>query len=104
VGGAPGGARAPPPEPDSRIECGDWFERRDAALLAHVTQIDPDGFWFQVPRDLERERYPYEGYVVLRSDVPVEPGERDLFAGIDLDAWDASRGLQVDGADPSPAS
>jgi mycothiol S-conjugate amidase len=98
------GDREPPPEPDSRIECGDWFERRDAALLAHVTQIDPDGFWFQVPRDLERERYPYEGYVVLRSDVPVEPDERDLFAGIDLDTWDGSRGLQVDGADPSPAS
>jgi mycothiol S-conjugate amidase len=64
----------------------DWFGRRDAALRAHVTQIDPDGFWFQVPRELERERYPYEAYVVLRSDVELRRPEPDLFAGLDLEA------------------
>jgi mycothiol S-conjugate amidase len=76
--------RGPSPEPDARVECADWFERRDAALRAHVTQIDPDGFWFQIPRELERDVYPYEGYVLLRSDVTVQPGEDDLFAGLDL--------------------
>jgi mycothiol S-conjugate amidase len=74
---------APPPV-DTWIEVGDWLERRDAALLAHVTQIDPDGFWFDVPRDLEREVWPYEGFLLLRSDVAVRADEDDLFAGLDL--------------------
>jgi mycothiol S-conjugate amidase len=74
------------PEPDALVDVADWFGRRDAALRAHVTQIDPDGFWFQVPRELERERYPYEAYVVLRSDVELRRPEPDLFAGLDLEA------------------
>ncbi len=78
--------------PDARIECADWFKRRDAALIAHVTQIDPDGSWFQVPRELEREIYPYESYVLLRSDVPFERTEADLFEGIDVDEVDAHDG------------
>ena len=32
------------------IPCGDFFEIRDKALIAHATQIDPDGGWFRVPR------------------------------------------------------
>jgi mycothiol S-conjugate amidase len=74
------------PDPDALVEVADWFGRRDAALRAHVTQIDPDGFWFQVPRELERERYPYEAYLRLRSDVEVPRPEDDLFAGLELDA------------------
>jgi mycothiol S-conjugate amidase len=81
------------PDPDTRIRCGEWFSRRDAALLAHVSQIDPDGFWFAVPRDLEREVYPYEAYQVLWSEVPVAADEQDLFAGIDLAAWDEAHGV-----------
>jgi mycothiol S-conjugate amidase len=73
------------PDPDALVEVADWFQRRDAALRAHVTQIDPDGFWFQVPRELERERYPYEAYLLLRSDVEVERPEPDLFAGLAVD-------------------
>jgi mycothiol S-conjugate amidase len=78
--------------PDARIECADWFARRDAALIAHVTQIDPDGGWFQVPRDLEREIYPYESYALLRTDVPFERTEDDLFAGLDIEGLDAAGG------------
>lgn len=76
--------------PDARVRCGDHFARRDAALLAHVSQIDPDGFWFAVPRELERAHYPYEAYLVLHSDVLVQPVEDDLFAGLDVDAIDAA--------------
>jgi mycothiol S-conjugate amidase len=72
------------PDPDALVDVADWFGRRDAALRAHVTQIDPDGFWFQVPRDLEREAYPFEAYLLLRSDVEVERPEPDLFAGLGL--------------------
>lgn len=80
------------PAPTTRIPCGDWFERRDAALRAHVTQIDPDGFFFQIPREVERATYPYESYDVLRSDVPTGDREDDLFAGLDLAALEATAG------------
>ena len=33
----------------TRVPCADYFEVRDQALLAHATQIDPDGRWFRVP-------------------------------------------------------
>lgn len=81
--------RVPAEVPDARIHCGAHFERRDAALLAHVSQIDPDGFWFGVPRELEIEHYPYEAYRLLRTDVLVQPVEADLFAGLDVAAIDA---------------
>ncbi len=80
--------RGPGPDPDARVPCASHFGRRDAALLAHVTQIDPDGFWFGIPRELEAERYPYEAYLILRSDVPVLRPEDDLFGGIDVDGYD----------------
>jgi mycothiol S-conjugate amidase len=88
-----GAGRSPSRAPDTRVECGAWFGRRDAALRAHISQIDPDGFWFQVPRDLEVRTYPYESYLVLRADVPVAPDEGDLFAGVDVALWDATVGL-----------
>ncbi len=88
--------RDPGWDPDAKVWCADHFERRDAALRAHVTQIDPDGHWFEVPRDLEREVYPYEGYRLLRTDVPVQRPEHDLFAGLDTAAVDAAA---VDTAD-----
>jgi mycothiol S-conjugate amidase len=84
------------PPPDARIRCDAWFARRDAALTSHVTQIDPEGFWFQIPRDLEAEVYPFEAYRNLRADVPVEGVEDDLFAGLDLAALDANGGWVTD--------
>jgi mycothiol S-conjugate amidase len=74
---------SPPPPPDAWVEVGDWLERRDAALLAHVTQVDPDGFWFAMPRQIEREVFPYEGFLLLRTDVVVRAPEGDLFSGLD---------------------
>jgi mycothiol S-conjugate amidase len=75
--------------PDARVWCAEQFGRRDAALLAHVSQIDPEGFWFGIPRDLEAEHYPYEAYVLLRTDVLTQVPEEDLFAGLDVEAIDA---------------
>lgn len=65
------------------IPCGDYFEVRDAALLAHATQVDPDGFWFSVPLDIQRAGWPTEDYQLARSRVDVELPENDLFAGLD---------------------
>ena len=72
----------PDPAIHARVEVGDWFDRRDAALRCHASQVDPDGFWFQVPRDLERELFPWDLYALLRP----EPGDQrewdDLFEGL----------------------
>jgi mycothiol S-conjugate amidase len=70
-------------DPAALIGVGDWIGRRDDALRAHVTQVDPDGFWFHVPRDLERAVYPYEAFLGIRSDVESDRPESDLFAGLE---------------------
>jgi mycothiol S-conjugate amidase len=66
----------------TRIECADFFETRDAALLAHATQIDPNSRWFAVPLDVQREVWPYEEYELARSLVDTTLPEDDLFSGI----------------------
>jgi mycothiol S-conjugate amidase len=67
----------------TRVHCADYFDRRDQALLAHATQIDPDGPWFHVPRDLQQRVWPTEDFEAAISYVAVEPVEDDLFAGIE---------------------
>ncbi|GAA2970946.1 mycothiol conjugate amidase Mca [Actinokineospora diospyrosa] len=66
----------------TRVECADYFEVRDAALLAHATQIDPNSRWFAVPLDLQRSVWPYEEYELVRSLVDSTLPEDDLFSGI----------------------
>ena len=66
----------------THVPCGDFFEIRDKALIAHATQIDPDGFWFRVPMDLQREVWPTEEYELARSLVDTSLPESDLFAGV----------------------
>ena len=82
--------RRPDIVPHARIHCADTFDRRDAALRAHASQVDPDGMWFAVPRDLERAAYPWEAYEMLWSLVPTVVPEADLFDGLDPVAWDAA--------------
>ena len=53
----------------TRVECAEYFDVRDEALLAHATQIDPDGFWFAVPREVQAEAWPTEDYQLVRSHV-----------------------------------
>ncbi|CAI9400535.1 Mycothiol S-conjugate amidase [Aestuariimicrobium sp. T2.26MG-19.2B] len=66
----------------TRVDCGDWFEVRDNALRAHATQVDPDGFWFQVPREIQLRVWPTEDYQLVESMVDTELPEDDLFAGL----------------------
>ena len=66
----------------TRVPCGDWFERRDAALIAHATQVDPHGRWFVTPLEVQRAAWPTEDYELARSLVDSELPEDDLFAGI----------------------
>lgn len=72
----------PQREVSARVHCADYFGHRDRALLAHATQIDPDGFFFAVPRDVEREVWPVEEFELADSKVGVDAPEEDLFAGL----------------------
>jgi mycothiol S-conjugate amidase len=73
--------------PHARIECSAQFARRDAALRAHASQVDPDGDWFAMPPALEQATYPWEAYMLLESHVMTMLPEDDLFAGLDVAAW-----------------
>ncbi|MET7468635.1 mycothiol conjugate amidase Mca [Micromonospora sp. NPDC005686] len=66
----------------TRVECADYFTVRDDALRAHATQIDPDGFWFQVPMELQQRAWPTEDFQLARSLVDSPLPESDLFAGV----------------------
>jgi mycothiol S-conjugate amidase len=71
-----------PHEITTRISCADYFDIRDQALLAHATQVDPDGGWFSVPLEVQRAAWPTEDYYLARSVVDTEIPESDLFAGV----------------------
>ncbi len=67
------------------VEVGDWLHHRRAALLAHRTQVDPEGHWMRLPDDVVREVFPWDEYVLARShvgEVPPPETEDDLFAGV----------------------
>ena len=71
-----------PPKLTTQVNVADWFERRDAALLAHATQVDPKGWFFRVPLDLQRDVWPTEDFELVRSLVDSTIPEDDLFAGV----------------------
>lgn len=69
----------------TRVPCGEYFGVRDQALLAHATQIDPDGAWFAIPLEVAQEVWPTEDYELVRAHVPTELPEDDLFTGVTPD-------------------
>jgi mycothiol S-conjugate amidase len=66
----------------TKIECAEYFAVRDQALLAHATQVDPDGTWFKVPLTMQKEIWPTEDFEAAVSYVPIAAQESDLFAGV----------------------
>ncbi len=66
----------------TRVPCGEYFGVRDQALLAHATQIDPDGPWFSIPHAIQQEVWPTEDFELVTSHVHSPIPEDDLFAGI----------------------
>jgi mycothiol S-conjugate amidase len=72
----------PEHEITTNIPCADYFEIRDQALIAHATQVDPNGGWFACPVEVQREAWPTEDYHLARSLVDTDKPEDDLFAGI----------------------
>jgi mycothiol S-conjugate amidase len=68
------------------IDVSDFLHKRREALLAHRTQVDPEGFWMRLPDSVVREVFPWEEFVLARSlvdtGVPDGEPEDDLFAGL----------------------
>ena len=80
------------PDPDhearltTKVPCAEYFATRDRALLAHATQVDPEGSWFSVPLEVHQQAWPTEDWQLVRSEVPTELPEDDLFAGLAVPA------------------
>jgi len=74
------------------IDVGDFLTNRRAGLLAHRTQVDPEGHWMRLPDDVIREVFPWEEFTLARSlvdnGVPDGEFENDLFAGLRAGAVD----------------
>jgi mycothiol S-conjugate amidase len=68
------------------VDVSEFLHKRREALLAHRTQVDPEGFWMRLPDDVVREVFPWEEFVLAQSlvDNGVADGdtEDDLFAGL----------------------
>lgn len=66
----------------TRVPCAEYFPIRDQALLAHATQIDPDGAFFAIPMEISQRAWPTEDFELARSLVETTLPEDDLFSGI----------------------
>jgi mycothiol S-conjugate amidase len=66
----------------TKVPCSDYFKVRDQALLAHATQIDPEGPFFAVPLELQADAWPTEDFELVFSEVGEIGPENDLFSGI----------------------
>jgi mycothiol S-conjugate amidase len=70
----------------TRIEVGEYMWARTQALLAHATQVDPtEPFWFGLDDDQLATIYPWEDWILAKSNVgsiPDSDTEFDLFDGV----------------------
>jgi mycothiol S-conjugate amidase len=68
------------------VDVSDFLHKRREALLAHRTQVDPEGFWMRLPDDVVRQVFPWEEFQLARTlvdtGVPEGEAEDDLFAGL----------------------
>lgn len=66
----------------THVDVSDSFEARDIALKSHASQVDPEGFFFLYPLDLQRRVWPTEDFQLIDAKVETSLPETDLFAGI----------------------
>jgi mycothiol S-conjugate amidase len=64
------------------IDVGPYLDRARQALLAHRTQVAPDGPWFRVPVEIVRAAYPFEDFELLATRSEPRRVVDDLFAGV----------------------
>ncbi len=70
----------------ARVDVGEFLDVRDAALLAHASQVSPDSSFFFWPNEVQRQAWPFEDYRLAESRVQAAEFEFDLFEGIEEDA------------------
>src|SRR5699024_341031 len=46
----------------TRVECAEYFHKREQALLAHATQVDPDGTFFTLSQSDQARVWPTEEF------------------------------------------
>ncbi|GGF27304.1 mycothiol conjugate amidase Mca [Subtercola lobariae] len=77
----------------TQVPAGEFFGARDAALLAHASQVAPDSSFFFWPNELQQKAWPFEDFQLIDSKVPLpERGdalESDLFEGVVDESADA---------------
>ncbi len=68
----------------TRIDVGEWLDRKQAAMRAHRSQIADDSFFFNIPDEAVDAGFGVEEFVLLAGEtVPDTDGlEHDLFAGL----------------------
>lgn len=64
------------------VDVGGYFEKRDEALRAHASQVEPDHPFFFWPNDLLRRAWPFEDYRLAETRVETSLPESDLFQGV----------------------
>ena len=67
----------------TQIDCADYFPKRNEALKAHATQIDPAGTFFGTPVEVQQRLWPTEEFELAHTRVSTTLPENDLFAGLD---------------------
>lgn len=67
---------------DVRVPIDSTLSRARDALRAHATQVDPDGFWFQIPEEVVTDVYPWEDFTLLASRGDGGDHPHDLFDGL----------------------
>lgn len=67
---------------DVQVPIDSTIGRARDALRAHATQVDPDGFWFQIPEQVVIEVYPWEDFGLLASRDGGSNNPHDLFGGL----------------------
>ena len=66
----------------TRVDVGEWFDRKHRALLAHETQFAPDSWVRTLPADVLQRFIGFESLTLVHCLVECDPADPDLFAGI----------------------
>jgi N-acetyl-1-D-myo-inositol-2-amino-2-deoxy-alpha-D-glucopyranoside deacetylase len=70
----------------SVVSAPEHLARKDAAMRAHRSQIDPNGLFFALPPEIHAEAWGTEHFTLARGDIGPDRGadgwETDLFSGV----------------------
>ena len=64
------------------------FDQHHVDAPPHAAQIDPEGWWFACPIELQQQCWPTEDFELARTLVNSPTPEDDLFAGIRGTLWE----------------